>query len=69
MIEGNKISAVSPKSWKKAFNSAVVIPVIPAKMRFCNECLDKIICDRSNNQINGVKKFEVIFTFIEKTSS
>ena len=35
MIEGKKISAMLPRSWKKSFNSGVVIP---AKMRFCNVC-------------------------------
>ena len=34
MVEGEKISAMLPKSWKNLFNSGVVIP---AKMRFCNE--------------------------------
>ena len=32
-----------PKSWRKSFNSGVVRP---RKMRFCNECNDKISCHR-----------------------
>ena len=44
-----------PKSWKKPFNSAVVIP---AKMRFCNESKDKKICDSCNNQVNENKEIE-----------
>ena len=27
-------------------------------MRFCDECNDKIICDRCNNQIDEIKEFE-----------
>ena len=35
MLEGKKISAMLPKSWKKSFKSGVVIPT---KKRFCKEC-------------------------------
>ena len=38
MKEGKKVSAMLPKSWKKSFNSGVIIT---SKMRFCNECNDK----------------------------
>ena len=31
MIEGNKISAVLPRSWKRSFDSGIIIP---SKMRF-----------------------------------
>ena len=55
MIEGKKISAMLPRSWKKSFNSGVIIP---KKMRFCNKCDDKKLCDRCNNQINENKEFE-----------
>ena len=37
-IEGEKISALLTRSWKKSFDSGVIIPT---KMRFCNECNDK----------------------------
>ena len=47
-IEGKKISAIFHKSWKKSFDSWVIIP---RKRRFCNECEDKIICNRCNIQI------------------
>ena len=40
MTEGKKVSAMLPKSWRKSFNIGVVIP---AKMRFCNECSKKIV--------------------------
>ena len=46
MKEGKKISAMLPKSWKKLFNSGVIIP---AKMRFCNECTDKLTCNNCSN--------------------
>ena len=48
MIECTTISAMLPKSWKKSFNSRVVIP---AKMRFCIEYSKGKHCDRYNNQI------------------
>ena len=37
MIEGKKISAMLPRSWKKSFDSG---KIIPARMRYCNECID-----------------------------
>ena len=45
MKEGKKISAMLPRSWKKSFDSGIIIPT---KMRFCNECKDKIMCYRCN---------------------
>ena len=35
MLEGKKISAILPRSWKKLFNNGVVKLV---KMRLCNSC-------------------------------
>ena len=55
MIEGKKISAMLPRSWKKSFDSGVIIP---AKMRFCNKCKDGILCTTCNNQVNENKEFE-----------
>ena len=55
MKEGKKISALLPKSWKKSFDSWIIIPT---KMRFCNECKDKKICDKCTNKINENKDFE-----------
>ena len=55
MQEGKKISAMLPRSWKKSFNSGIIIPV---KMRFCNECNGKKTCDKCNIQINENKEFE-----------
>ena len=55
MIEGEEISALLPKSWKKSVDSGIIIPT---KMRFCNECTDRKMCDKCNNQINENKEFE-----------
>ena len=44
-----------PRSWEKSFDSGIVIP---KKMRFCNECNDKKLCDKCNYQINENKEFE-----------
>ena len=45
-----------PKGWKKSFDTGIIIPT---KMRYCNECNDKKMCDNCNNQINENKEFEV----------
>ena len=55
MIEGKKVSALLPKSWKKSFDSGIIIPT---KMRFCNECDDKKVCNKCNDQIKENKEFE-----------
>ena len=55
MIEGEKISAMLPRSWKKSFDSGIIIPT---KMRFCNECNDNKTCVKCNNHINENKEFE-----------
>ena len=55
MKEGEKISAMLPKSWKKSFDNEVIIP---KKMRFCKKCNDIKMCDICNIQINENKEFE-----------
>ena len=55
MIEGKKVSALLPKSWRKSFDSGVNKPT---RIKFCNECKDKKMCNKCNNQINETKKFE-----------
>ena len=55
LIEGKKVSELLPKSWKKSFDNGIFIP---EKMRFCNECDDKRMCNKCNNQINENKEFE-----------
>ena len=55
MIEGKKVSALLPKSWKKSFDSGINIPT---KMRFCNECNDEKVCNNCKNQINENNEIE-----------
>ena len=55
MLLGKKISAMLPKSWKKSFDSGIIIP---AKMKRCNECKDGILCKTCNNQFNENKIFK-----------
>ena len=42
-----------PRSWQKSFDSGIIIPT---NMRFCNECNDRKMCDKCNNQINENKE-------------
>ena len=55
MLEGKKISAMLPRSWKKSFNNGVVTAV---KVRRCNNCDGEILCDDCNNQVKENKDFE-----------
>ena len=55
MLEGKKISAMLPKSWKKSFNHGIIRPT---KMRRCNKCTGERLCDGCNNQVNENKEFE-----------
>ena len=63
MIEGKKISALLPKSWKKSFNSGILIPT---KMRFCNECNDKRMCNKCDNEVNENKDIEADLNLLER---
>ena len=54
-LEGEKISAMLPRSWKKLFYNGIVIP---AKMRRCDECNDKVLCMTCSNQLNKNREFE-----------
>ena len=51
MLDGKKISAMLPRSWKKSFSNGVVIPT---KKRQCNASKDRILCT-CENQINEKK--------------
>ena len=44
-----------PRSWKKSFDSGIIIRT---KMRFCNECNDKNMCNKCNIQFNENKEFD-----------
>ena len=63
MKEGKKISAMLPRSWKKSFDSGIMIPT---KTRFCNECNDNKMCIKCNNQINENKKFEANLNLLKR---
>ena len=54
MLEGKKMSAILPRSWKKSINNGIIIPV---KMRRCNEYNDEILCITCTNQVNEHKEF------------
>ena len=63
MIEGEKISALLPKSWKKSFDSGIIIPTT---MKFCDECNDRKMCDKCNNQINENNEFEAYLNELKR---
>ena len=62
MLEGKKISAMLPRSWKKSFINAVVIPV---KMRHCNNCNGEILCITCINEVIK-KQFEANLNFLKR---
>ena len=41
MLEGEKMTVMLPKSWKKPVNICIFIPI---KMRSCDECKGEILC-------------------------
>ena len=65
MKEGKKISAMKPRSWKKSFDSGIIIST---KMRFWNVCNDKKMCDKCNNQTSENKKFEANLNELKRHS-
>ena len=54
MLNGDKIIAEVPLSWKKSFSYGVVIP---HKMRNCNKCTKDTLCDGCDKLVNQNKKF------------
>ena len=63
LIEGKKISAMLPKSWRKSFNIRIIKPTI---MKQCNECKDGILCTTFKNQYNENKEFEANLNLLKK---
>ena len=63
MLNGKKITAMLPRSWKKSFNNGVIIPT---KMRQCNECKDEISCVTCNNRNNENKEFEAKLNLLKR---
>ena len=64
-IQGEKISAMLPRSWKKSFDSGIIIPT---KMRFCNECNDNKMCVKCNNHIIENKEFEANLNLLKRNA-
>ena len=62
-IEGEKKTAMLPRSWKKSFDNGIIIPT---KMRFCNECNNKKMCYKCNIQINENKEFEANLNLLKR---
>ena len=65
MIEGKRISAMLPRSWKKPFDSGIIIPT---KMRFCKECNDNKMCVKGNNHINEKREFEANSNLLKRNA-
>ena len=63
VLDGKKISAMLPRSWKKSFNNGIIIPT---KMRQCNECKDGILCTTCKNIINENKEFEANLNLLKR---
>ena len=63
MLDGKKITAMLPRSWKKSFNNGIVIPT---KMRQCNACKNGILCTTCNNQIKENKEFEANLNLLKR---
>ena len=62
MLEGKKITAMLPRSWKKSFNNGIIIPT---KMKRCDICNYKSLCEKCNNQVNEKKRIRSQFKFIK----
>ena len=62
MIEGKKMSAMLPKSWKKSFIDGIIKPT---KMRQCNNCKDGLLCKTCNNQVTE-KKFKALVNDLKR---
>ena len=54
MLDGDKLTAKVPLSWKKGFSHGVIIP---HKMRNCNKSTKDIFCDNCDKLVNQKKEF------------
>ena len=54
MLDGDKLTAKLPLSWKKSFSVGVVIP---HKKRNCVNCKNDFLCDDCDNLVNQKKEF------------
>ena len=55
MYEGKAVEGKFPLSWKKSFDSGVIIP---CKMRECEECDGDKLCEECDSKIRQNKKFQ-----------
>ena len=63
MLYGDKLATKVPKSWKKSFNSCVVIP---HKLRNCSECTNEILCENCDKLVNQRKEFSANLNELER---
>ena len=54
MVDGGKLVAKVPLSWKKSFSQGVVIP---HKMKNCFDCKEDLLCDNCDKLVNQRKGF------------
>ena len=54
MLNGVKIIAKVPLSWKHSFDSGILIP---HKQRYCSDCENGLICDKFDKLLYQTKKF------------
>ena len=59
MYEGKVAEGKFPRSWKKTFDSGVLIP---SKKRDCEDCDDNKLCDECDSKIRQNKVFNIIST-------
>ena len=53
MLNGDKLIAKVPLSWKKGF---VCGNIIPHKLSYCNNCLNNTLCDKCDKLVNQTKE-------------
>ena len=49
MVDGDRLIAKLPLSWKKSFSQGVKIP---HKMTNCSDCIKDILCESCDNLVN-----------------
>ena len=63
MLKGNTIQAKLPLSWKKSFESGIIIP---KKLRYCTNCKENKICNECDRRINQIKEFSPNFNELKR---
>ena len=54
MLNGKKLTAKVPLSWKKGISHGIIIP---HKMRNCDNCIKDVLCDDCDKLVNQKKEF------------